>query len=199
MSSVPSLGPTPLPPPAAPSNGFLDRFVRSAGSPSLEGIRPILRCAPPVPAVPPEQQVALLEQYKIYVEMADRISARRGQANTFFLAINTGVFTILGVLWEHRPSGAPQLLFVPWMALVVQCLAWFWTLRSYRQLSTAKYAVVGALEELLPTSPYWSAEWTALGCGNDPARYWPISHVEQLVPALFAVAYTIGLVFALWA
>jgi hypothetical protein len=30
-------------------------------------------------------QVALLEQHKIYVEMADRISQRRGIANTFFL------------------------------------------------------------------------------------------------------------------
>jgi hypothetical protein len=37
--------------------------------------------------------------------------------------------------------------------LIVQCLAWFWLLRSYRQLNTAKYAVVGVLEERLPASP----------------------------------------------
>jgi hypothetical protein len=40
-----------------------------------------------------------LEQYKIYVEMADRISARRGMTNTFFLTLNTAIFTAVGVFW----------------------------------------------------------------------------------------------------
>ncbi len=34
-------------------------------------------------------QAVLLEQYKLYVEMADRVSARRALANTFFLTLNT--------------------------------------------------------------------------------------------------------------
>ena len=33
-------------------------------------------------------QAAVLEQYKLYVEMADRVSARRGLANTFLLTLN---------------------------------------------------------------------------------------------------------------
>jgi hypothetical protein len=32
-----------------------------------------------------------LELYKLAVEMADRISARRALANTFFLTVNTGL------------------------------------------------------------------------------------------------------------
>jgi hypothetical protein len=173
--------------------------VRSTGSPSLDDIRPILLSPSQPTRLEPDERAAVLEQYKLYVEMADRISARRAQANTFFLALNTGVFALFGVFWQDRPSTLTALLVAPWAMLVVQCLAWFWILRSYRQLNTAKYAVIGALEELLPTSPYWAAEWTALGQGKDPARYWPVSHVEQTVPALFAVAYTIGLLLALWA
>jgi hypothetical protein len=84
------------------------------------------------------------------------------------------------------------LLVVPWLALVIQCLAWFWLLRSYRLLNTAKYAVIGAREERLPASPYWRGEWAALGQGRDPARYWPLSHVEQWIPGVFALAYTAG-------
>ena len=80
--------------------------------------------------------------------------------------------------------------------LVLQCLVWFWIIRSYRQLNAGKWAVVGAFERRLPTSPWWSAEWTALGKGEDPSRYWPLSHVEQWVPFLFGVAY-IGGFFAL--
>src|SRR5262245_9792406 len=38
----------------------------------------------------------LLEQYKLYVEMADRISQRRGTANTFFLTVNTAIIGALG-------------------------------------------------------------------------------------------------------
>ena len=39
-----------------------------------------------------------LEIYKMYVEMADNISARRQSANIFFLTVNT---SILGILWLY--------------------------------------------------------------------------------------------------
>lgn len=137
---------------------------------------------------------ALLEQYKTYVEMADRVSARRGAANTFFLTFNSAVFTLIGALWGARqhPHASSWLLIIPTLVLMGQCLAWFWLVRSYRQLNAAKYAVVGALEERLPASPYWRAEWKALGEGKDPSRYWPLTHLEQWVPVLFAVAYLAG-------
>jgi hypothetical protein len=137
-------------------------------------------------------QAAILEQYKIYVEMADRISARRGLANTFFLTLNTVVFTIIGVFWKDRPQAATWLLLLPLIVLLGQCLAWFWLIRSYRQLNTAKWIVVGALEERLPASPYWRAEWKAVGEGQDPSKYWPLSHLEQWVPMLFAACYLAG-------
>jgi hypothetical protein len=126
--------------------------------------------------------------------MADRISARRGLANTFFLTLNTAVFTVIGVFWKDRPQVSTWLLAVPLLILLVQCLGWFWIIRSYRQLNSGKWAVVGALEGRLPASAYWSAEWTALGKGEDPSKYWPLTHVEQLVPWLFATAYLIGFI-----
>jgi hypothetical protein len=137
---------------------------------------------------------ALLEQYKIYVEMADRISARRGLANTFFLTFNSAVFTLIGAFWTARPHATSALLIVPVLVLMAQCLAWFWLIRSYRQLNAAKYAVVGALEERLPASPYWRAEWKALGEGKDPSRYLPLTHLEEWIPILFAVAYLSGFI-----
>ena len=36
-----------------------------------------------------EYQNHLLEQYKLYVQMADKISERRQSANSFFLTVNT--------------------------------------------------------------------------------------------------------------
>jgi hypothetical protein len=189
--------------PAKPSpvQRALDRYVRTAPSPALDSVRRAL-WAPSGPVRPEESaddRALVLEQYKIYVEMADRVSARRGLANTFFLTLNTAIFTLIGVFWQHPAQSTRALVVVPWLVLVGQCLAWFWLLRSYRQLNSAKYAVVGALEERLPASPYWAAEWEALGHGEDPSRYWPLSHVEQVVPAFFATAYTVGLVVLLLA
>lgn len=132
---------------------------------------------------------ALLEQYKAYVEMADRVSARRGLTNTFFLTLNTAVLTAVGVFWNRPTDAARWILLIPLLALLGECLAWFWLVRSYRQLNTAKYMVVGALEERLPASPYWRAEWKALGEGRNPQQYLPLSHLEQWVPFLFGLIY----------
>ena len=136
----------------------------------------------------------VLEQYKLYVEMADRVSARRALANTFFLTLNTIVFTAIGVFWQNPPDASPALGIFPLLALLVQCLVWFWIIRSYRQLNAGKWAVVGALERRLPASPWWAAEWVALGEGRDASRYWPLSHVEQWIPFLFAIGYLGGFV-----
>jgi hypothetical protein len=145
-------------------------------------------------------QEAILEQYKVYVEMADRISARRALANAFFLSLNTAVLAAVGALagsfWRpHLASG--WLLVFPLVVLLVQTGAWFWLIRSYRQLNSAKYVVVGALEERLPASPYWRAEWKALGEGKDKSRYWQLTHLEQWLPVAFAVLYLIAFIVAL--
>jgi hypothetical protein len=140
-------------------------------------------------------QEAIFEQYKLCVEMADRVSARRGVANGFFLSLNTAVLTAAGVLWSHLTTSAWLLLF-PLAVLLVQTGAWFWLIRSYRQLNTAKYVVVGAMEERLPASPYWRAEWNALGEGKSKARYWPLTHLEQWVPVIFAGLYLVGFIVA---
>jgi hypothetical protein len=133
-------------------------------------------------------QSALLEQYKVYVEMADRVSQRRGLANSFFLTLNTAIFTLIGVLLPHRPHGTTWLIF-PLIAVLGECFAWYYTVRSYRLLNGAKYRVIGSLEERLPASPYWRAEWEQLGQGKDWRLYWPLSHVESLVPLLFVGTY----------
>lgn len=139
-------------------------------------------------------QAAILEQYKTYVEMADRISARRALANTYFLTLNTAILTAIGVFWNKAPSGSNWALVIPLIVLIGQCLNWYWLIRSYRQLNSGKYMVIAALERKLPATPYYGGEWLALGEGKDRTRYWPLTHVEQGIPILFATAYLGGFV-----
>jgi hypothetical protein len=174
---------------------IVGKYLTTVTPPGLNTIRPQLWNRPEN-AFSDHDVHEVLEQYKIYVEMADRISTRRGVTNTFFLTLNTGFATILVPMWRDGSTSIWHVLLSV-VVLEGQCLAWFWLLRSYRQLNSAKYAVIGALEERLPASPYWRAEWEALGQGKDPGRYLPLTRLEQWVPALFTLAYLGAFVIAL--
>lgn len=128
----------------------------------------------------------VLEQYKLCVEMADRISARRSTANTFFLTLNT---LVIGALSACAEKFSRLSVIVVCIAAIVLCYVWKRLINSYRQLNTAKYTVIGEFEKRLPTSPYWSAEWNVLGEGKDPKKYKQLTAVEKWVPIVFMCLY----------
>jgi hypothetical protein len=129
--------------------------------------------------------------------MADRISARRALANTFFLTINTGLAALLGgkeLRWYVAVAG---LLFA---------LAWWWLLQSYRKLSSAKFQVINAIEPRLPVQLF-SSEWRQLEATKAPRRLWPptalrawlhgyheLGTIERVVPLAFACIYVAELI-----
>lgn len=145
-------------------------------------------------------QNAILEQYKLYVEMMDKISARRVLVNTFFLTLNGAVVTTIGVFWRDPPDGSPWLLLVFLVVVLAQCLAWQQLLTLYRDLVSAKLTVIGALEARLPASPYFMGESAILRTSNTRWRgglggpskwrmYGPAIDWEKWIPALFASTY----------
>ena len=135
-------------------------------------------------------QEHLFEQYKLYVQMADQVSNRRNLANTFFLTLNTFLLGALGFLIEKAPTLiAKWRILFPLLAALALCLAWWMIVRSYRQLNSGKFKVVGEFERRLPTSPYWRAEWKVLGEGKDIRKYLPLTYVENIVPVIFAALY----------
>lgn len=142
-------------------------------------------------------RAALLEQYKLYVEMADRVSARRGVANAFFLTINTGavaaVNVALGLGVHHASAWAIGSVTG---ALLVQCLLWAATIHAYRRLSEAKWRVVGALERLLPARAWSNAECGLL-LSSRGGRYLTLTRLEELVPVCFALLYGLTCIAAL--
>jgi hypothetical protein len=136
------------------------------------------------------------EIYKIAVEMADRISARRGLANSFFLTINTTVLGILGAYnarWYLAAAG------------IILCCSWWALLKSYRDLNRAKFEVILAMEEKLPARLYGD-EWDRLRKDHIAfaprpaalrswiAQYREIGVVERVVPWVFVVVYVAEIV-----
>ncbi|MEW9519385.1 RipA family octameric membrane protein [Streptomyces tubercidicus] len=129
-----------------------------------------------------------VEQYKVCLEMADRVSARRGIANSFFLTINIALLSFLGSSGPEIDKISPWPLFAMLAALIAQCAVWFFLIRSYRMLNTAKYAVIAQIEERLPIRAYSHGEWEALTSEKGFKRHISLSSLEQAMPPIFALA-----------
>jgi hypothetical protein len=143
----------------------------------------------------PGTTATLLEQYKLYVEMADRASARRQTVNSFFVGINTAVVAILGyVKTEQDPGTVIRFYWFVTPAGILFSYLWYRLIRSYRDLGTAKFKVIHELENHLPARPY-HAEWEAVRRGQDPKLYRPFTHIEATVPRVFLCLYTIVLLW----
>jgi hypothetical protein len=130
----------------------------------------------PAEAAPP----ALLEQYKLVVEMADRVSARRATANSLFVTVQSALVAAFGFAKDNRWPLA--------VAGIVIAATWWLSLRSYRMLNAAKFTVINKIEKELPVSPFCD-EWVILDKKDGPLhkRYAALSFVEQTVPVAFGL------------
>lgn len=131
----------------------------------------------------------LLEQYKLYLEMADKISDRRQNANNFFLSINTALLALIG----YSGIGTNEVYPIPLFIMIgicglVLCYVWYRIVRSYKELNSGKFFVVQEIEKMLPIKPY-NAEWKCLGEGKNPKLYLPFTRIEITVPWIFFVIY----------
>jgi hypothetical protein len=125
-----------------------------------------------------------LELYKLAVEMADRVSARRATANAFFLTVNT-------VLLAFVSSGSLNVLWPVSLAGIALSGTWWVLLKSYRELNKAKFQVITEMENNLEARVFGD-EWKRLK-ENRPqgwrGRYAEFGTVERLVPLIFAALY----------
>lgn len=143
-----------------------------------------------------EYKSHLLEQYKLYVEMADNISERRQTANSFFLSINTAIVGLSAYLSICDTPKKVTILFTPIsIAGMIICYMWYRLVRSYMDLNTAKFKVVHEIEQKLPFAPY-DVEWDKVGRGADSKLYLPFTHIEKYVPwiFLFLHLFVLGLI-----
>ena len=127
----------------------------------------------------------IIEIYKVYLQMADKISDRRQSANSFFLTINTvvvGLITYLSfdsVFEKYHPFYG--LVSIAGMVI---CYYWYRLIRSYKDLNFGKFKIVHEIEKLLPVSPF-DDEWEVLGRGKDKLKFLPFTNIEMRVPWIF--------------
>lgn len=139
----------------------------------------------------------VFEQYKLAVEMADRVSARRATANSFFFSVQAGLAVALGAFavntgTKDNPTPDRFVLTLAAIAGVLIAFSWWMMLRSYRDLNSAKFAVINKLEAEHLQVHLFKDEWQHLK--QDPVKSWrnryaELGQIERLVPLLFAVLY----------
>ncbi len=138
-------------------------------------------------------QAHLLEQYKLLVESADRISQRRQNANSFFLTINTALLAFVGSIASRTGSEAValrQCLGPVSLAGTIICYVWYRLVLSYKGMNSAKFEVIHAIEQRLPAAIF-DTEWQRLAEGRDPKKYKPFSEIEIWIPWVFCMLYVL--------
>ena len=140
----------------------------------------------------------LLEQYKLYIEMADKISERRATANSFFLSLNSFLLTVLGILPQLKSNIIE--FTVLWIIIVSIagtsfCISWIMIIRAYKSLNGAKFKIINKIEDNLPVSMY-NSEWKYLKTVKKnlkylpfPIKYSPLSVIELWVPIIIILLY----------
>jgi hypothetical protein len=133
----------------------------------------------------------LLEQYKLYLDSAQKVSEKRISASNYLLTVSSSLLTLFGIV-VTQVTGA-WLMIIPIAGLLV-ALAWYSMVRSYKDLNTAKFRVIHELEEHLPAALF-AYEWHHCERGKGRA-YRPITHIERWIPGIFAAVY-VGLAILL--
>jgi len=140
-----------------------------------------------------EPSAAAIEQYKLYVETAERNSSRRLTANSFFLTINTGLSALLGYMSSFKGIDSVVMQMAVPAAGIILSYFWYRLIISYREMNRAKFKVVHAMEKQLPFNAF-DAEWEAVEHGKNPKKYRPYSNIESAIPWVFIMIHSLLLI-----
>lgn len=138
-----------------------------------------------------QYQEHLLAQYRLYVEMADRVSQRREQTNRFYVTLLSAIVAVFIVPTRFGFSAEAWNLIVGILGGSVS-LSWIVNILSYRILNSAKFKIIHDIEIQLPHAGF-TKEWEILQPKNGPPRYLQLTKIEQAVPSLCLVLF-IGIV-----
>lgn len=141
----------------------------------------------------PEQDRSLttdqrLELHRFLVEMADRVSVRRGNANAFYASGQTLLVGLFASFGDRAPEATHAAVA---LAGIVLSGVWFLHLRSYRDLNRAKFEVICDLERSLSVKPFTDED---RHLGKDRLKWWKrryaeLGTVERIVPFIFAALH----------
>ena len=138
----------------------------------------------------------LVEQYKLYVQSAENVSARRVASNRYLLTLNAALVALYGLQSANFGQGYWTLL-LPVMGIPVSLL-WCLIINSHADLNRIKFDVIHELEQQLPATMF-KHEWRLAEEGQG-TTYRAVTKIERWIPILFAglhVVLTVMVILAI--
>ena len=127
----------------------------------------------------------LLEQYKLYVQSAENVSARRVASSRYLLTINAALVALYG--FQSANFGLNWwMIGVPVVGVVASVL-WFLIIKSHADLNRVKFEIIHELEERLPAAVYKN-EWRLADEGRGKA-YRAVTSIERCIPVVFGLSH----------
>ena len=143
-------------------------------------------------------QAHLLEQYKLYVDITDKISARRNQMNSFYISLLSGLLALIYIANEKKLDPqfqSPILLAVVAILGLILCVLWYLNIKSYKQLNSGRFKVIYEMEQYLPFACY-EQEWYILRKDKSQGGYLTQTSIEQYIPLALAIPYLRLLIYS---
>lgn len=132
----------------------------------------------------------LLEQYRIAVDMADKLNARKESTSKLFVSANAIFFAFLA----SKELTSEMVVFLSLFGILLS-IVWASLIRNHNIVHSAKYEVIEEMEERLPWNVFKS-EWDKLGNGLDKKLYKNLGTIEYKIPLLFIVLYLMLFIFS---
>ena len=129
----------------------------------------------------------LLEQYKLYVQSAENVSARRVASSRYLLTLNAALVALYGLQSANFGQGYWTLL-IPVVGIPVSFL-WYLIIKSHADLNRIKFDIIHELEKHLPAAMY-KHEWHLAREGQGET-YRRVTAIERWIPILFAVLHVV--------
>ena len=134
----------------------------------------------------------LLEIYRLHADLADKVSQRREGANRLYVSLLVGLGVFVAALLRFGDGDVYEkpILVSSGVVGALLSVSWFVVIRSYRQLNSGKFKALHELEDKL-AYPFFKREWELLNKGTILSRYWKLTNVETVLPAIFFILFSV--------
>lgn len=125
----------------------------------------------------------MFEQYKMFVESAEKTSDKRITQNNIYLTLNLAFLSVL-TLQDLNKS----LSILTSVVGVIVCIIWFLTIINYSKRNKVKFDIINELEEEF--NDLYKEEWKRISVLTSLSTY------ERLISIIFAFVYIVMAVFS---
>lgn len=144
-----------------------------------------------------EERRFLFEQYKLFVDGANKLADRRRDANTLYITINSLIISSMGTLAQGKvlPGNNSLLVGILLIIGVGSVMSWISIMSLYRTIDSENYAIIKEFESYFPSNVYTRFnQYVAREKGPQGTKSFLVAR-EMIIPYSFLLGYTVFIAY----